>query len=84
MFTIDWTKEAVRRLGRLDKAVAEAVLKRVSMLAASPDRYGKRLRNLDVWSLRVGGHRVLYVIDFPSNRVVIVTIGPRRSVYDRE
>ena len=83
MFNVEWAEEAVRRLDKLDKRVAEAVLKRISRLAAAPDRYGKPLRDLELWSLRAGDYRVLYVIDFHSTKVVIVTIGPRKTVYDR-
>ncbi len=63
MFTVEWSKEAAKRLDRLDPAVKEAVQKRVSLLASDPPHFGKRLHHLGVWSLRVGDYRVLYTIE---------------------
>lgn len=83
MFTIEWSKEAAKRLDRLHPAVAEAIKKRVSLLGSNPSHFGKRLHHLGVWSLRVGDYRVLYTLDWDTSHIRIVTILHRRTAYDR-
>jgi mRNA interferase RelE/StbE len=34
------------------------------------------------WRWRIGGHRIIYSIDNSRQLVVLLDIGPRRSVYD--
>ena len=83
MFTIEWSREAAKRLDRLHPAVREAVKKRVSLLASDPAHFGKPLHHLAVWNLRAGDYRILYTIDWEGLRLHIVTVLHRRTAYDR-
>lgn len=83
MFEVEWSDEARTKFSKLDAAIARAVERKVARLQDEPDRLGRRLQGMQLWSLRVGKLRVLYAIDFTASRVFVVTLGPRKSVYDR-
>ena len=59
---------------RVDKAVAQ--------LEEDP-RLGKPLRGplSGRWSLRVGDHRVIFIVDDEESSVVLLDVQHRRSVY---
>lgn len=82
-FRIEWSDEAIRRLRKLDNATSRAITARVSKLATDPLHFGKRLHGLDLWTLRAGTYRVLFILDLGRRTVFVVTVGPRKSVYDR-
>ena len=82
-FHIEWSNEAIRRLRGLDKETTRTVTARVSKLATDPLHYGKRLHGLELWTLRAGTHRVLFTLDLDRRTIFIVTVGPRKTVYDR-
>jgi len=50
-------------------------------LEESPEA-GEQLKPSRFWKVRVGDHRVIYEIDRPSNRVIVLFIGHRKNVYD--
>ena len=84
MYTIRLLKPASRGLGRLDKAIATRVVRRLRWLAEhldsiSPEPLKGRLRGL--YKLREGDYRVAYEI-LRGERVIIVhLIGHRREIY---
>jgi len=82
-YRILYTKEAARRIGKLDKAVKERVGKAIKKLSEQPD-LGKRLTGLlsDRWSYRVGDWRILYKVKKNEVLILILTVGHRREVYD--
>jgi len=82
-FKIEWSDEAIRRLRKLDRETIRAVTARVSKLATDPFHYGRPLHGLELWTLRAGRHRVLFTLDLGRGIVFIVTVGPRKTVYDR-
>ena len=34
------------------------------------------------WKIRIGDYRIIYEIDKPSNRVIVLFVGHGKSVYD--
>lgn len=53
----------------------------LEVLEHSPEK-GEQLKTSRFWKIRVGDYRVIYEIDRPSNRVVILFVGHRKNVYD--
>lgn len=51
-------------------------------LATNPRPSGcQKLSGREAWRVRVGDNRVVYEIDDPARRVLVVHIGHRRDVY---
>ena len=82
-YRVLYTREAARRIGKLDTAVKERVRKAIDRLSEHPE-LGKRLTGLlsDRWSYRVGAWRILYKIRKSELLILILTVGHRREVYD--
>ena len=82
MHEVGFTPQGGEDLGRLDKAVAQRVLKRIRWLAENfdalaPEALTGRWRG--VYKLRIGDYRALYT--FGEGRIVIRAIGHRREGY---
>lgn len=77
------TRQARHDLEALPRAVQEAVVETLAVIAASPETSGKRLvgRLSGLWSARVGSYRVLYTVEAPF--VVVRAIRHRGIAYPR-
>lgn len=85
-YEIEWAGTAVRELRKLDRLTARRVLRAVSGLAADPRPAGVRPllgQPSGTMRLRVGDHRVLYLVDDDIVRVLVVRVAHRREVYRR-
>jgi mRNA interferase RelE/StbE len=75
---------AVRALRKLDPAARTRIQAAIALLAEQPRPPGARpLKGRDGMRVRVGDHRILYVIEDDILTVVVVTVGHRRDVSDR-
>lgn len=83
MYEIFLSKEVVRFLVNLDRENEEVIRNKIKRLGESPEFFGKHLKGINFWSLRIGKYRVLYEIDKEKKRVFIMTIGHRKDVYHR-
>ena len=83
---IEYSREALRSLQRIDRATSERIVLKVEQLAARPELLANNVRALKgpggLKRLRVGDWRVI----FTETLVVIAVerIAPRGSAYDRE
>jgi mRNA interferase RelE/StbE len=67
----------------LDLAVAQRILEKLDSIKDDPLRTMKRLKGSDIFSLRVGDHRI-YARASVSQRVLDFTrAGHRRNIHDR-
>lgn len=76
MNAIEWSAKAVRQLRKIaDKRKRQDIYAEAQKLANWPDCPGdiKRLQGRDDYRLRIGDHRVIFVID-QSGTPIIVTI----------
>jgi mRNA interferase RelE/StbE len=83
-YVVEWAAPAKRALQRLPEKVATAAIEFIyGPLADNPHRVGRPLRfELEgTHSAHRGDYRVLYAIDDPNRRVVILTIDHRADVY---
>jgi len=79
---IEWNREALEDLRRLDPQVARRILKRLAWFAQNFDRVipeplGGELQGL--YKLRVGDWRVIYALK--SDAMHILLVGHRREIY---
>ena len=73
-------------LKRLDKALFERIYHRISALAIDPyptDAKRVRGRKEQVFRVRVGNYRILYVIFWDTKRIGVVMVDKRAKVYER-
>ena len=80
-FAILFTPKAAKSLRKLQRSVGERIVLSLKSLEESPEA-GEQLKPSRFWKVRVGDHRVIYEIDRPSNRVIVLFIGHRKNVYD--
>lgn len=79
-----FSREAVKRLDRMDRGTCERIERRMEELETNPydPRISKPLKELEgMRSSRVGEWRILYTIDRTANILYIVAIRPRGEAY---
>jgi mRNA interferase RelE/StbE len=83
MYAVEFLPSAARALAILDRAVQRRFARRIDRLADDPRPSGaEKLRGSDdVWRVRVGDYRVLYLIEDERLLILVVKIGHRRDVY---
>jgi mRNA interferase RelE/StbE len=82
MDAVEFLPSAARALARLDRAVQRRIGRRIDALASDPRAGAVKLRGADdVWRVRVGDYRILYLIEDERLVVVIVRIAHRREAY---
>ncbi|MGH7432413.1 MAG: type II toxin-antitoxin system RelE family toxin [Candidatus Methylomirabilales bacterium] len=82
-YQIELTRAARRALDSLPTKVQKQIDRHILALAKNPYPPGsKKLRGAEgLHRLRVGDHRILYIVEVHRLIIVIVTIGHRREVY---
>ena len=84
MFQVEFTATAQSDLARLDKPMAQRVLKKLRWLAENfeaitPEALTGQWQG--VFKLRVGDYRVLYTCDREKQTIVVRFVRHRREVY---
>ncbi|MBF6618877.1 MAG: type II toxin-antitoxin system RelE/ParE family toxin [Patulibacter sp.] len=83
-YRIELRPAAARALKRLDPPVAGRIHGAIELLAVDPRPPASRpLRGRDGYRVRVGDYQILYSFQDDVLRVVVVTLGHRRDVYER-
>jgi mRNA interferase RelE/StbE len=87
-WTIEIDLAARRELDKLDKPIANRILKflyqRIARLD-SPQQVGERLQGAlsPYWKYRVGDYRVICSIEHARFVVLVLRVGHRRDIYSR-
>jgi mRNA interferase RelE/StbE len=81
---IDIKPSARRELEKLGDSLIGRLLRKIEGLAINPRPPGcRKLRGYkDLWRVRVGEYRVIYIIDDDRKIVSITRIAHRREVYE--
>jgi len=74
--------KAAKELDKLERQNKDRIIARLKDLRDKPDTLGKILKPSGFWSLRIDDYRVIYEIEKPKKRVVVLFIGHRKKVYD--
>jgi mRNA interferase RelE/StbE len=74
--------KAAKELDKLERQIKDRIIARLKDLRDKPQTLGKILKPSSFWSLRIGDYRVIYEIDKPKKRVVVLFIEHRKKVYD--
>lgn len=84
MFTIRYSKQALKTRTKMPKGIAERIDGELAALAADPAAYQgdwKPLQGAPYWRLRVGSWRVICELINNELIIYILKIGPRGDVY---
>lgn len=84
MYEITFKKKASKELAQLSSVILSKVVSSIDNLASDPRPSGsKKLKGSDedMWRIRVGDYRVIYVIDDEIRIVNIRKVGHRKDVY---
>lgn len=84
MYEINIVQRAKRNFDKLDEFEKIKIRKALKKLVKAPHYFAKRLKEHELWSLKVGlsGFRIIFRIDEKLKKVIIIAIGRRRNIYD--
>jgi mRNA interferase RelE/StbE len=84
MYDVVLSRNVSRTLERATPAMRRRIILALERLKSKPYS-GKRLRGEleGLFSLRIGGMRVVYGLDPKKNAVVVLAIGPRGDIYNK-
>ena len=81
-YSVLLSRSARKQLERFSGDTEKRILAKLSELESNPRPSGcKKLKNRDAWRVRIGDYRVIYEIHDKILRVIVVTVGHRREVY---
>lgn len=81
MYKIILDKEAEIYLDKLDNFIARIIIKKINQLSENPfSKNVKRLKNQNLFRLRIGDYRVLFEI--LGEEIRILKIGHRKNIYE--
>jgi len=82
-YKIAYKTSAEKSFSKLPKDIQKRIYAAVQHLADNPRPPGvKKLQSaLELYRIRVGDYRVIYTIDEGELKILVVTIGHRRDVY---
>lgn len=84
MYKVEFTARAEADLGKLDKQIAQRVLKKLHWLAENFDNVTPEALTAHwqgVYKLRIGDYRVLYTFNKGSQEILVHFVRHRREVY---
>jgi mRNA interferase RelE/StbE len=81
MFDVEWTKEAVQRLKKLENKPAKRIVEKIEGIKDIPLHFLERMVGTDLWKLRVGDYRVLIQLDNEHKKLYIVMLDHRKNIY---
>ncbi len=83
MFSIIILPKAKKQLLKLEKRVAEVILKKIYSIKESPLHYIERLEGIPSWKLRIGDYRAILSINTKEKIIFIEKIGHRKEIYKK-
>ena len=83
-YSLELKQSAQKELDALDDALFTRIDRKILALADNPRPAGcKKLKGYkDLWRIRVGHMRVVYIIDDAAKAVSVTRIAHRREVYE--
>lgn len=86
-FHVILTPEAQTDIKRLDPAVQIRILNRLEWIGQNAALLRHQALQGQEWSgcfkYRIGDYRLIYQIDYPVEKLIILKVGHRREVYNR-
>jgi len=83
-YSIKYTREANRRIEKLDPSIKQIIKKAIESLSLNPYR-GKPLSYelAGLYSFRTSDYRIIYRIKERELIIIVISIGHRREIYKK-
>lgn len=83
-YSIKYTKEAKRKIEKLDPSIRVLIKKVIKSLSSNPYK-GKPLSYelAGLYSLRTSDYRIIYRIKEKQLIIIVISVGHRREIYKR-
>jgi len=78
-----WSEKSKKQLATAEKQIARRIRDRVLEIRENPYKAVKRLRGMNLYSLRVGNYRVILNLMGRKMVIFVVSASDRSHVYDR-
>lgn len=88
-YRVEYTKQAVKQLKKLDKSTASLIIGWIEknlVDCENPRQYGKGLvaNHRGEWRYRIGNYRLIADIQDEKIVILILSIGHRREIYEKK
>jgi len=86
LYSIEFLKEAVEELSRIDPIWQKRILNKLKILSADPKNLANNIKKLkgkfqEYYRLRIGDYRVIYSQENERLVIIIIRVGHRREIY---
>ena len=81
MYSVKIEENAERFLKKIPKKDSDIILNKIYSLRNNPFRFLKRLKGHKLWRLRVLKYRAIVDVIVSGNKIVVLRIGYRKSIY---
>jgi mRNA interferase RelE/StbE len=82
-FEIRWTESSFKKLQKLDRLIQKRVIEKLDEAATDPFVMAKKLLGVNLYSIRVGDHRIIISIERDKLVIVVVAVGHRSKIYEK-
>ena len=83
VWEVIWSEKSKKQLATVEKQIARRIRDRVLEIREDPYKAVKRLRGMNLYSLRVGSYRVILNLMGRKMVIFVVSASDRAHVYDR-
>jgi mRNA interferase RelE/StbE len=82
-YQIEFSRQADRQFRNLPSQIQQRLKPKIDVLAATPRPYGSEKLSGDdqLYRIRVGDYRIVYVVEDDRLLVLVAKVGHRREVY---
>jgi mRNA interferase RelE/StbE len=80
-FTIRWSRQAERFLGKLPRQIAHRIVAKVNTIRDDPFRFLEHYEGAAIFKLRIGNYRLLMDVDLKTSTISVRLLGHRRNIY---
>ena len=86
MLRVEFTAEAEKGLGKIERQIAQRILKKIRWLAENCEfinHDGLSAQFVGMNKLRIGDYRVIYTIEGDADKYIMIhLVGHRREIYN--
>jgi len=80
-YDVKWTETSLGQLKKLDKVMTERIIDKVEKTSKNPFKFVKKLKEFNLFRLRVGDYRVIMNIEKKKMIIFVLEVGHRRVIY---
>ncbi len=84
MSSVEWSRNSLDFLDKLDKEDSERIVKKIDEIKDNPLRFIKGLINKDFGKIRIGNYRLFVDFIIKEERLIIRSIKHRKNAYKND